>query len=74
MCSRSFRGGRRPTARSAPPRPPRLGLVVRTVCPGVPLYVEYALTELGSSVALPLMQMKDRGEAHLPEISGVEDA
>ncbi|WP_410606522.1 winged helix-turn-helix transcriptional regulator [Amycolatopsis sp. lyj-109] len=32
----------------------RYGLVDRTVCPVVPMRVEYALTELGQSAAEPL--------------------
>ncbi|MFE2927904.1 winged helix-turn-helix transcriptional regulator [Streptomyces goshikiensis] len=47
---------------------------VRTACPAVPLYVEYALTEPGRSVALPQGQLRDWVDTHLPEISSVPGA
>ncbi|MER5974737.1 helix-turn-helix domain-containing protein [Streptomyces sp. NPDC002055] len=44
------------------------GFVDRTVIPAVPLHVEYALTDLGRSVARPLAAVRHWVEAHLDEI------
>ncbi|TMR03055.1 helix-turn-helix transcriptional regulator [Nonomuraea turkmeniaca] len=44
------------------------GFVDRTIYPAVPLHVEYALTDLGRSVAVPLRQLRDWVEHHLDEI------
>ncbi|MEV7378957.1 winged helix-turn-helix transcriptional regulator [Streptomyces lydicus] len=44
------------------------GFVDRTVIPAVPLHVEYALTDLGRSVAQPLAAVRHWVEAHLDEI------
>ena len=40
-------------------------LVTRTVLPEVPLHVEYELTALGRSAAVPLAGMRDWAEANL---------
>ncbi|GGL92692.1 cinnamoyl ester hydrolase [Streptomyces fumigatiscleroticus] len=45
------------------------GFVDRTVYPTVPLHVEYALTDLGRSVAQPLAQLRHWVEDHLDEIA-----
>ncbi|GAA2275937.1 helix-turn-helix domain-containing protein [Nonomuraea roseoviolacea subsp. roseoviolacea] len=44
------------------------GFVDRTVYPAVPLHVEYALTELGRSVTVPLGMLRSWVERHLHEI------
>ncbi|MFD6183073.1 winged helix-turn-helix transcriptional regulator [Streptomyces goshikiensis] len=49
------------------------GFVDRTIFPAVPLHVEYALTDLGRSVAQPLGQLRDWVETHLGEISGAQE-
>jgi DNA-binding HxlR family transcriptional regulator len=41
------------------------GLVDRTVYPTVPLHVEYALTDLGESAAVPLNTLRDWVEQHI---------
>lgn len=46
----------------------RDGMVARTVHPTVPPSVEYALTELGRSLAVPVMALADWTFAHLPQI------
>lgn len=46
----------------------RDGMVGRTVHPTVPPSVEYALTELGQSLAVPVMALADWTFAHLPQI------
>ena len=46
----------------------RDGLVSRTVHPTVPPQVEYALTELGHSLAKPVYELGDWARAHLDEI------
>ena len=46
----------------------RDGMVARTVHPTVPPQVEYALTDLGHSLAVPVMALTDWTFAHLPEI------
>ncbi len=43
-------------------------MVARTVHATVPPGVEYALTELGQSLAVPVMALADRTFAHLPQI------
>lgn len=44
------------------------GFVERTVLPAVPLHVEYALTDLGRSVAVPLGAVRSWVEEHMDEI------
>jgi DNA-binding HxlR family transcriptional regulator len=44
------------------------GFVERTVYPSVPLHVEYALTGLGRSVAVPLGAVRGWVEEHMDEI------
>ena len=44
------------------------GFVDRTVYPAVPLHVEYALTDLGRSVAEPLAQLRTWVETHLHDV------
>ena len=46
----------------------RDGMVERTVHHTVPPSVEYALTELGQSLAAPVMALADWTFAHLPQI------
>ncbi len=46
----------------------RDGMVARTVHPTVPPSVEYALTNLGRSLAVPVMALADWTFAHLPQI------
>ncbi len=46
----------------------RDGMVARTVYPTVPPSVGYALTELGQSLAIPVMALADWTFAHLPQI------
>ncbi len=46
----------------------RDGMVSRTVYPTVPPQVEYELTDLGRSLAVPVLALADWTFAHLPEI------
>ncbi|MEW2548519.1 helix-turn-helix domain-containing protein [Streptomyces sp. NPDC047002] len=46
------------------------GFVDRTVYPAVPLHVEYALTVLGESVAVPLGSVRTWVEDHLDDVRG----
>ena len=46
----------------------RDGMVARTVHPTVPPSVEYALTDLGRSLGVPVMALADWTFAHLPQI------
>lgn len=46
----------------------RDGMVARTVHHTVPPSVEYALTDLGHSLAVPVMALADWTFAHLPQI------
>jgi DNA-binding HxlR family transcriptional regulator len=46
----------------------RDGLLTRTVFAQVPPRVDYALTELGSSLAAPLAVLTDWAETHVGEI------
>jgi DNA-binding HxlR family transcriptional regulator len=46
----------------------RDGMVARTVHPTVPPSVEYALTDLGQSLAVPVMALAEWTFAHLPQI------
>ncbi|MCT2559807.1 helix-turn-helix transcriptional regulator [Tsuneonella sp. YG55] len=46
----------------------RDGMVARTVHPTVPPAVEYALTDLGRSLAVPVLALADWTFAHLPQI------
>lgn len=48
----------------------RDGMVSRTVYPTVPPQVEYALTDLGHSLALPLQALGSWAGNHLDEIEG----
>lgn len=47
------------------------GIVDRTVYPAVPLHVEYALTDLGRSAAVPLSLLRSWVEEHLDETVGL---
>lgn len=44
------------------------GLVERRVLPGIPISVEYSLSELGSSLIEPLMAIADWSRAHFSEV------
>lgn len=44
------------------------GLVSRTQYPANPPHVEYALTELGRSLLVPLRSVREWAERHVPEI------
>jgi DNA-binding HxlR family transcriptional regulator len=46
----------------------RDGMVARTVHASVPPSVEYALTPLGRSLAVPVLALADWSFAHLPQI------
>ena len=46
----------------------RDGMVARKVHPTVPPSVEYALTDLGHSLSVPVMALADWTFAHLPQI------
>jgi DNA-binding HxlR family transcriptional regulator len=46
----------------------RDGMIARTVHPTVPPSVEYALTDLGHSLAGPVLALADWTFAHLPQI------
>ncbi|MFE0451030.1 winged helix-turn-helix transcriptional regulator [Streptomyces sp. NPDC058914] len=46
----------------------RDGILTRTVTPSVPVRVDYALTPLGSSLALLLVAVKDWAEVHFDEV------
>lgn len=46
----------------------RDGMITRTVHPTVPPQVEYALTELGQSLAVPVLALAEWTFAHLPHI------
>ena len=46
----------------------RDGMVTRTVHPTVPPQVDYALTDLGRSLAVPVKALTEWTFAHLPEI------
>lgn len=50
------------------------GIVDRTVYPAVPLHVEYALTPLGQSAALPLNALRSWVEEHIDHASRSEPA
>ena len=52
----------------------RDGMVDRTVHPTVPPAVEYALTPLGQSLAVPVMALADWTFAHLPQIHALRSA
>lgn len=52
----------------------RDGMVSRTVHPSVPPRVEYALTDLGRSLAVPVMALSDWSFAHLPQIHANREA
>ncbi|WP_370148689.1 winged helix-turn-helix transcriptional regulator [Streptacidiphilus sp. EB129] len=48
-----------------------VGLVDRTVYPVVPLHVEYALTALGHSAAVPLHLLRSWVEENIDNVTGV---
>jgi DNA-binding HxlR family transcriptional regulator len=48
----------------------RDGMVARTVHPTVPPQVEYALTDLGRSLADPIRELGSWAAAHIAEIEG----
>ncbi|MEU1785374.1 helix-turn-helix domain-containing protein [Streptomyces sparsogenes] len=50
------------------------GFVDRTIYPAVPLHVEYALTDLGRSVAQPLGQLRLWVVDHIDEIDQERDS
>lgn len=52
----------------------RDGLVTRTVTPTVPVRVDYALTELGSSLGCLLSSVKQWAENHFDDVSAHRDA
>lgn len=47
-------------------------LVVRTVYPAVPLHVEYALTTLGRSAAVPLRQLRTWVEDNIDNVAAAQ--
>ncbi|GAB2736327.1 winged helix-turn-helix transcriptional regulator [Kitasatospora kifunensis] len=47
------------------------GLVDRTVYPAVPLHVEYALTDLGLSAAVPLRLLRTWVEENIDDVTSV---
>jgi DNA-binding HxlR family transcriptional regulator len=49
-------------------------LVTRTVYPAVPLHVEYALTTLGHSAAVPLRQLRTWVEDNIDNVAGAQCA
>ncbi|GAA4242254.1 helix-turn-helix domain-containing protein [Actinomadura meridiana] len=51
----------------------RDGLVSRTVHPEVPVRVEYALTEAGSSLREPLSALQEWAIAHLGQVSASQE-
>ncbi|MFE9443365.1 winged helix-turn-helix transcriptional regulator [Streptomyces sp. NPDC006602] len=46
----------------------RDGILTRTVTPSVPVRVDYELTELGRSLSLLLLAVKDWAETHIEEV------
>lgn len=46
------------------------GLVDRTIYPAVPLHVEYSLTELGQSAAVPLQMLRSWVEDNIDSAAG----
>ena len=49
------------------------GLVSRTIYPAVPLHVEYELTDLGHSAAVPLEALRDWVEANVDQSGFAQD-
>ncbi|MFC1414326.1 winged helix-turn-helix transcriptional regulator [Streptacidiphilus sp. N1-12] len=49
------------------------GIVDRTVYPAVPLHVEYSLTDLGRSAAVPLSLLRSWVEEHLDDTTAATD-
>ncbi|MDT8912774.1 helix-turn-helix domain-containing protein [Amycolatopsis sp. PS_44_ISF1] len=47
------------------------GIVDRTIYPAVPLHVEYALTDLGHSAAVPLGLLRSWVEENIDRVAGV---
>jgi DNA-binding HxlR family transcriptional regulator len=52
----------------------RDGLVLRTVCPEVPIRVEYALTDAGQTLLEPLSALQAWAVEHLADISTSQSA
>jgi DNA-binding HxlR family transcriptional regulator len=52
----------------------RDGLVRRTAYPEVPVRVEYALTETGRTLCLPLRALQDWSIAHVGEVAAAQEA
>ena len=44
------------------------GLIVRTLYPEVPVRVEYALTDLGRSLMVPLLELVDWADKNYPQL------
>ena len=51
----------------------RDGILTRTVTPSVPVRVDYALTPLGSNLALLLVAVKDWAETHFDEVHAARE-
>jgi DNA-binding HxlR family transcriptional regulator len=49
-----------------------IGAIAKTVYPGLPLRVEYYLTELGKSILPVINAMEDWGNAHREDVLGAE--
>lgn len=52
----------------------RYGFVRRTVYPEVPAYLEYALTEAGSTLSEPLPALGEWAIAHFGDVSASQEA
>jgi DNA-binding HxlR family transcriptional regulator len=52
----------------------RDGMVTRTVTPTIPPRVDYELTELGRSLACPVIALGDWAMANMAQIEGARDA
>ena len=51
----------------------RDGLVSRTVTPSIPVRVDYALTDLGRSLAVPVKQLGDWAQMHHSAIAAARE-